>query len=104
MKNVIVLATPTLVLGPHDVGKLGNTRSVYLTNQSTTESIWLQFDTDVITPLSVTCGYQLAKGTSLPLVTQSPGGRDGCNAITAVSASGTAILTVQVIQGSRTLP
>jgi hypothetical protein len=104
MTNITCLTTPTKVLGPHLV--LGTTRSVYLTNNSTTESIWLFFGDGKQSDLSPTTpfGYQLAKGASLVLAAMSVGGRDGCDAIWGCSVSGTALLTVQVIQGTKTLP
>lgn len=104
MKNVVCAIAPTPIVAAHD-SKQGTTRSVYLTNNSA-EAIWLQFDAMAQNELSpvIPCGYKLAAGANLVLASGAPGAADGRNAVYGCSVSGLAICTVQLTQGTKTLP
>jgi hypothetical protein len=101
MKNVTCLTTPTLVLGPTTQPQ--QKRSVVLQNQSS-EIIYLCFFPTGSEVLSIGLGYQLPAGQTLSMSPSSPGGPDGSNQITALSASGTAILHEQHGDYTRTIP
>lgn len=102
MTNVVCLTIPTLVVGP--VTQAGLKRSVYVQNQSA-EIIYLKFDRATeAAPLSPVFGFKLAAGADKTFAPQNNGSEDGSTPIYAVSASGTAILNVQSIIGTKTQP
>lgn len=105
MQNIICKTTPTPVLGP--AAQQNNAyakRSVILQNQSN-ETIYLCFFPNQPSEvLATTLGYQLLAGQTWSSSPGSPGGPDGSAAITALSASGTAVLHEQHGDYTRTMP
>lgn len=101
MKNVICRTTPTLVTSAET--QLGLKRSVYVQNQSA-EIIYLKFDRETDIGVSPALGFRLAAGADKTFAPGNNGSEDGSTPITACSVSGTAVLHVQAIAGTKTQP